>query len=70
MVAVMLVYVSCGLAVTVITLGVAAALSVRHVTRRWKGFADIARRAPYLSSALIAIVGVYMMFHGFSGLSQ
>ncbi|MBS0882045.1 nickel/cobalt efflux protein RcnA [Pantoea sp. JGM49] len=61
---------SIGLALTLVTVGVGAALSVRHVSRRWKGFADIARRAPYFSSALIAIVGVYMMFHGYSGLTQ
>ncbi|MCA1177752.1 MULTISPECIES: nickel/cobalt efflux protein RcnA [unclassified Pantoea] len=68
--AVLVVCFSIGLALTLVTVGVGAALSVRHVTRRWKGFADIARRAPYFSSALIAIVGVYMMFHGYSGLSQ
>ena len=68
--AVLVVCFSIGLALTLVTVGVGAALSVRHVTRRWKGFADVARRAPYFSSALIAIVGVYMMFHGFSGLSQ
>ena len=68
--AVLVVCFSIGLALTLVTVGVGAALSVRHVTRRWKGFADIARRAPYFSSALIAIVGVYMIFHGFSGLSQ
>ena len=61
---------SIGLALTLVTVGVGAALSVRHVSRRWRGFADIARRAPYFSSALIAIVGVYMMFHGYSGLTQ
>jgi len=61
---------SIGLALTLVTVGVGAALSVRHVSRRWKGFADIARRAPYFSSALIAIVGVYMMFHGYSGLTR
>jgi nickel/cobalt transporter (NicO) family protein len=68
--AVLVVCFSIGLALTLVTVGVGAALSVRHVARRWKGFADIARRAPYFSSALIAIVGVYMMFHGFSGLPQ
>lgn len=68
--AVLVVCFSIGLALTLVTVGVGAALSVRHVTRRWKGFAEIARRAPYFSSALIAIVGVYMMFHGYSGLSQ
>lgn len=68
--AVLVVCFSIGLALTLVTVGVGAALSVSHVTRSWKGFADIARRAPYFSSALIAIVGVYMMFHGYNGLSR
>ena len=61
---------SIGLALTLVTVGAGAALSVRHATRRWKGFADIARRAPYFSSALIAVVGIYMMLHGLSGLTR
>jgi nickel/cobalt exporter len=44
--------------------GVIAALSVRHVSRRWSGFSTFARRAPYFSSALIALVGLYIGYHG------
>ncbi|MDI9224004.1 nickel/cobalt efflux protein RcnA [Pantoea sp. EA-12] len=61
---------SMGLALTLVTVGAGAALSVRHATRRWKGFADVARRAPYFSSALIAVVGIYMMLHGLNGLTR
>lgn len=60
---------SIGLALTLVTVGAGAALSVRHASKRWKGFGDIARRAPYFSSALIAVVGIYMAFHGLNGLN-
>lgn len=60
---------SIGLALTLVTVGAGAALSVRHASKRWKGFADIARRAPYFSSVLIAVVGIYMAFHGLNGLN-
>jgi nickel/cobalt transporter (NicO) family protein len=50
---------SIGLAITMVSVGAAAALSVRHVSRRWSGFAEFARRAPYFSSALIICVGLY-----------
>ncbi|NIF22211.1 nickel/cobalt efflux protein RcnA [Candidatus Pantoea multigeneris] len=59
---------SVGLALTLVTVGVGAALSVRHVSRRWSGFEQLARRAPYLSSGLIALVGLYMGWHGLHGL--
>ncbi|MFZ4832585.1 nickel/cobalt efflux protein RcnA [Rouxiella sp. Mn2063] len=56
---------SIGLALTLVTVGVGAAYSVRHVSKRWSGFSTLARRAPYFSSALIAVVGFYMAMHGF-----
>ncbi|WP_352883584.1 hypothetical protein [Mesorhizobium sp. M1112] len=37
---------SIGLAITFVTVGAAAALSVRHATRRWSWFSTIARWAP------------------------
>lgn len=51
---------SLGLAITLVAVGVAAALSVRHVSGRWSGFATFARRAPYASGALIIAVGLYV----------
>lgn len=59
---------SIGLAITLVAVGVAAALSVGHATRRWSWFGDIARRAPYLSGALIVTVGLYVGYHGWAGL--
>lgn len=60
---------SIGLAITLVTVGAAAALSVRHVTRRWSWFSTFARRAPYFSSILIIIVGLYVGWHGWTGLA-
>ena len=61
---------SIGLAVTMVTVGAVAALSVQHVSDRWSGFGEFARRAPYLSSALIIAVGFYTAYLGIAGLSH
>jgi nickel/cobalt exporter len=59
---------SIGLAVTLVTVGAAAAFSVHHATRRWPGVDTLMRRAPYVSCLLIAAVGLYVGFHGWLGL--
>ena len=61
---------SIGLAITLVTVGAAAAYSVRQATKRWRGFDTLARRAPYFSSVLIALVGIYLGYHGWSGIMQ
>ena len=61
---------SVGLAVTMVSVGAAAALSVHHVSKRWSGFGEIARRAPYLSGALIIAVGLYTGYLGWAQLAQ
>jgi nickel/cobalt exporter len=61
---------SIGLALTMVTAGVVAALSVRHISTRWSGFGAFARRAPYASSALIILVGLYMGAQGFIALNK
>jgi nickel/cobalt exporter len=48
-----------GLAATMVSAGVVAALGIRHVERRWSGFTRFAHRAPYVSAALIVCVGFY-----------
>ncbi|MDY0872082.1 nickel/cobalt efflux transporter [Dongia rigui] len=60
---------SIGLAVTLVTVGAAAAFSVHHAARRWPGFDILMRRAPYVSCLLIAAVGLYVGLHGWLGLS-
>ena len=53
-----------GLAITMVSAGVLAALSIRHVERHWSGFSRVAHRAPYLSAALIVFVGLYTGWMG------
>ncbi len=59
---------SIGLAITLVTVGVAAALSVRHVSNRFSWFGTVAHRAPYLSSVLIMLVGLYIGYQGWENL--
>ena len=61
---------SIGLALTLVTVGVGAAISVQQVAKRWSGFNTLAKRAPYFSSLLIGLVGLYMGVHGFMGIMQ
>jgi nickel/cobalt exporter len=60
---------SVGLALTLVTVGVVAAISVRHASTRYKWFGNFVRKAPYFSSGLILIIGIYMAFHGWHGLT-
>lgn len=55
---------SVGLAVTMVSAGVIAALSVQHVQKRWSGLGTVARRAPYASGALMLLVAAYMALSG------
>lgn len=59
---------SIGLAITLVTVGALAALSVRHATKRFSWFETVARRAPYVSSLLIIAVGLYVGVQGWRGL--
>ncbi|EAU4599757.1 nickel/cobalt efflux protein RcnA [Salmonella enterica] len=61
---------SLGLALTLVTVGVGAAISVQQAAKRWSGFSTLARRAPYFSSILIGLVGVYMGIHGYTEIMQ
>ncbi len=51
---------SAGLAITLVTVGAVAALSVREASRRFGGFGKLARRLPYASVGLMCIVGLTM----------
>ncbi|MCM2294647.1 nickel/cobalt efflux transporter [Allorhizobium sp. BGMRC 0089] len=61
---------SIGLAITMVSAGVLASLSVRHVQKRWSGFSSFARRAPYASGALMLLIALYMGFAGIEGLQK
>ncbi len=58
---------SLGLAVTMVASGALAAVGVRHLSKRFGGFARIAQRAPYVSAGLILLVGLYVAYQGFQG---
>lgn len=60
---------SIGLALTMVASGALAALSVKHVSRRWSGFGSFARKAPYLSGFVIVLVGLFVCYQGWSALS-
>lgn len=60
--AVMVASFSLGLAISLVSVGVIAAWGARHVGKRLGNgrFGDLARKTPYFSSALMALVGVLM----------
>lgn len=55
---------SVGLALTMVASGVLAALSLRHLEKRWDGFGEAVRKAPLLSGAVILIVGAIIALDG------
>lgn len=57
---------SIGLALTLVFSGVVAAVSIRHARKRWSGFGEFARKAPYFSGGLILLVGFYVGYQGLS----
>lgn len=61
---------SVGLAITMVSAGVIAALSVKYIASRWSGFSSFARQAPYAFAALIILVGFYTGWLGWQGLQQ
>jgi nickel/cobalt exporter len=61
---------SIGLAITLVTVGAAAALSLRYATSRFTWLSTLARRAPYVSGALIIAVGLYVAIHGWLALPR
>lgn len=61
---------SIGLALTLVLTGSLAAWSVHHASKRFKGFGELARRAPYISTAFLLLVAAYMIYHGWMGLQH
>ncbi len=60
---------SIGLAITLVSVGVTAALSTRYASKRFSSFGTLGRRAPYFSSALIILVAFYVGYQGWAGLA-
>ena len=55
---------SIGLAITMAASGMIAAISVRQIAKRWTGFGELVRKAPYFSGGLILLVGLYVAIDG------
>ena len=55
---------SIGLALTMVASGVVAAISVKQVSKRFSGFGELVRQAPYVSGAIILCVGLYVGLQG------
>ena len=55
---------SFGLALTMVAAGTIAAWSVQHASKRFKGFGEFARKAPYVSSALLVAMGLFFAIQG------
>jgi len=55
---------SIGLALTMVAVGSAAAWSVQHASKRFSWFSDAARKAPYISSAILVLLGIYIGLQG------
>ena len=61
---------SFGLALTMVATGALAAWSVRHAEKRFSGFGEMMRRAPYVSCVLLVFLASYMAWNGWLGLNK
>lgn len=59
---------SFGLALTMVTVGAAAAWSVQRAEKRFAGFDHWMRKAPYVSCLLLTVLAAYMAWAGWHGL--
>jgi nickel/cobalt exporter len=60
---------SFGLAVTMVSVGAIAAWSVHHAEKRFTGFGDIMRKAPYFSAVILLLLSCYMGWQAVRGIS-
>ncbi len=61
---------SIGLAITLVTVGVIAAISVKKASQRFKGFSEFARKVPYASSTVLILLGMFVAVQGVRHLLQ
>ncbi|HEY2341551.1 MAG TPA: sulfite exporter TauE/SafE family protein [Chthoniobacteraceae bacterium] len=59
---------SLGLALTMVATGALAAWSVRHAQRKFRGFGEAMRRAPYVSCVVLVLIASYMAWNGWRAL--
>jgi nickel/cobalt exporter len=60
---------SIGLAITLVVVGAAAAFGAQHAAKRLPWFGALATTAPYLSSVLILVLGLYVGYEGIAALA-
>jgi nickel/cobalt exporter len=60
---------SFGLALTMVSVGALAALSLRHAEKKFTGLGEMMRKAPYISCALLLTLAAYMTWQGIHGLA-
>jgi nickel/cobalt exporter len=61
---------SLGLAITMVAVGTMAAWSVGHAQKKFRGFGELMRKAPYFSCALLICLAGYMAWMGWHGLAS
>jgi nickel/cobalt exporter len=61
---------SVGLALTLVTVGAVAALSLKYATKKFEGIGKYARWMPYGSSALMGTIGLVIVMQGIWGLTS
>ena len=61
---------SVGLAITLVTVGSIAALSVRQASKRFKRFTEFARKMPYVSATVMVLIGVLIAGQGLRGIMR
>lgn len=54
---------SIGLALTLVASGLVAAFGMKYAAKRWNGFGEFTRKAPYFSGLLILGIGLYVGYH-------
>ncbi|MCW5700437.1 MAG: nickel/cobalt efflux transporter RcnA [Rhodospirillales bacterium] len=61
---------SLGLATVLVAVGVLAAWGTRQATKRFEGFSARVDKFPYLSGAVVLVIGALMLMSGWSHLSE
>jgi len=59
---------SFGLALTMVSVGAVAAWSVHHAERKFRGFGEIMRKAPYISCGVLIVLACFLAWQGWHGL--
>ena len=61
---------SAGLALTLVAVGALAAWSLHHAEKRFGGLGSVARKLPYLSSAILTVMGLFIGLEGWMHLAS